>query len=444
MYPVCNSSRSLCCDHNSNTLNISNTVFVNSKSSNNTNARLETPNCPFSSINSAINAVLCRVPTQSRHWIVIIEPGIYREHVLVPPFIDLVGFGQNTIISSLEVIGETTISNLVINSQNQLPLTINALDSTIQFKNVSIISSRDQVLNDDVFIHVIAGTVSFLDCTMLYTTVGGSVSSSFILNAGFVTLLQCRCQFITFTPIGTVILFNSLPNSRLIISSSFITLTLNNPNFIGTVIVFQATSAVIYINTSNITLSLIGRNPSIPIPGISNTLIQAIGSTDAILTNLNINFSPIPLGTAVQANGIALNNISPSVKFIDVNWISTPIPSNLGSFSNLNYSITNASASLITNGGLYTRIITVNQPYIVTDSDHTILVSLPTTITLPNISPSSSGIPASGQEIIIKNISSGIVTIVGSIFDGSPQILNPLQSIQLQNNPTVPTWYVIN
>ena len=90
-------------------------------------------------------------------------------------------------------------------------------------------------------------------------------------------------------------------------------------------------------------------------------------------------------------------------------------------------------------GGLYLNIVHIKEgcEYLVKESDHTVLVSAPLEVVLPDPSKCNKG-----QMVIVKNLNSECcIKVLGHLFHVNQRVLSPNSGIVLQNDGC--SWYVL-
>src|SRR5581483_5164238 len=83
---------------------INNTIYVDNKYGNDSNALPERKYFPYNSITNAIAAAKNRFPKERSPWNIIIAPGHYKENLKLEPYVNIQGEG--TVILEGNLVGE--------------------------------------------------------------------------------------------------------------------------------------------------------------------------------------------------------------------------------------------------------------------------------------------------------------------------------------------------
>lgn len=425
------------------------TVYVDIKYGNK-HGELYKPNCPFNTINGAINTIKNIVKTYKTQWIIKINPGFYDEIVDVPLFVNIEGSGTEvTMIKALHVEGTSKISNLSINNNNPSLIrtslnNTNPEENNILFSNVKVFAGDILDTNNNPVISIngdgLNNIVTFENSEIIALINNSNPSTSnqvlFDINASL-RLSNVNTQFTTNYKSSTYC-FNI--NSDLNVNGGNFELFVNEGP-LKEVNLFEFKSGFLDMtnNTSTISVFILEHPYESDV-----SYIKVENGVHAFISNSTSNLD------GVSSDYLNLvENLSISIE-INILGLTTPnisIPRLKGIKKNIKYTGISGYGDVVASGGFYGNIINVNiidhpDGYFLQENDFTI-ISDNTNIHIFDPALANLQVTDKGKIIIIRNIGIDSITINGqnnSIFDG-PQILQPQESIMLQNNGIL--WYKI-
>lgn len=451
---------SICPDPNpscqNKTVNVKRTVFVDAEFGSDDRGQLNSANCPFQTINGAIQALAPRNLTVSTQWNLQISPGNYLEAVKVPVFINLTGAGQNlTFVHSLEFTGTSLVSNLTVQGP-VLPLIATQLDSDdpdrnqVGFQNVDIIAADIAETHGSPVI-AIRGSGLNNNVTFTHSRINANVSPSntsaqilFGITA-IATLVNVDLFYITQFSASTAVFDLSTDARATIEGGNFELRVAEGPaeevNF------FQINGGALVLNGNQSTIIIL----QIAHPYLADvSYIKSDGASNIRVSNSSAVLDGIPndfLNLVYNLNQYA------TIQLLSLTTpLTDPTPRLKGSTAAVTYSVLPADGSFVGNGGLYTNIINVEGvtgvtgvtgQYFLQENDYTVL-SNGSDVHIFDPALATAQVIDKGKIVVIKNISAETSIVVDSqnntIFDGAI-LLSYLQSVTLQNNGT--HWYVI-
>lgn len=455
------------------TFEVNQTVYVDAEYGNDLAGELNSSIRPFRTIQAAINTI----PSQNTiPWSVVIRPGKYDETVNVPVFVNLIGSGNNTIISRLIVTGASQISNLnVVGSQ--LPLIEVAysgedVNGQVVFNQVGINVSQATSALENIVVSLrqpsgINGEVLFMDSSIEanFTGLVNPNGKIILVNAdGLVANFVDTNLSLTmsFQPTATFIR-NSSANVNVQDGYSHLIVIQSSP--LKNIVFFDSVTGFTEV-TGHTSLALIEIMGAPDTTQNLNTIVKVFPSPNQANDDGIVIYAQASLAGLFKAYDVvvdfssvpifirSLGNVVDQSSRVTLLNVKTPLSRAFpvtGIVQNISYVVLSEQANIVANGGLYTNIVEVNEDlvggplYPVQDSDYTILVSDPVVkIGLPDPVIASESVIYKGKIIVVKNISTTDVHIEGqnpdTIYDGN-QTIPPKIAIQFQNNGVF--WYVI-
>jgi hypothetical protein len=426
------------------------TVFVDPQFGSNSRGQLNTPNCPFRSINAAIAAIPKKL-TLATQWSVQIRPGNFAEDVNVPLFVNLTGSGQNlTIIRSIKLVGTSSISNLTV-AGNTLPLISTQIDNSepaqnqASFLNVNIlakgivntrglpvISIKGSGLNNSVTF-----TNVNIDADVLPSNPSGSSQILFETNA-LLTLKNTQIFYLTQYSASTS-MFNINDGAKVTIEGGNFELRVSEGPA-EEVNVFNVNGGALLVNGNGSTVIIL----QIAKPYLADvSYIKSNSASSIFVSNSSALLDGIPNEFLNLVHN--LNQFS-QIQLLSLTTPATdPAPRIKGFKESVKYSVQPADGSFVGNGGLYTNIVTVDESadgYFVQENDYTVL-SNGSNVHIFDPTLANEQVIDKGKIVVIKNIGPSSIIVDSqddTIFDGT-LTLNASQSVTLQNNGKL--WYVI-
>ena len=460
------------------TIQESRTAFVDAEFGNDLTAKLNSPAHSFKTIQAAITAITIKDPIRIDPWQILISPGSYTNQIMIPSGINLIGSGNATILSQLAINGASEISNLLLIGPNLpvIDVSFNGVDvnGPVKLTNVNIdlvTSSTGQPVISLLQPSGIDGSVEFLNSKIQvdFTGVKSSEATNVVIFSNMVRVGIIDSIFnvaVSYEP--STILIRDTDNQLTVQGgSSMIRIEHRSPE--KNVIFFDAPGGFLLIQGhSSVALETLGGQPQkddklAKLEGLNT--IQALvpkGPNDTggnvILANAAkaglikisdtiVDFSSVPRFTQVLANVV---DRSARVSVFNVKTYFSRVFPVTGILSNISYLAVSEQANIVSNGGLYTNIITVNATnvggdlYPVQDNDYTVLVTdPPVNVGLADPTIASESVIFKGKIVVVKNISTTVMQVVAqndTLFDGT-QTLLPGKSRQFQNDGI--KWYVI-
>jgi hypothetical protein len=413
---------------------VANTIFVSQKYGSDVTGVPEDPNFPFKTIQAAINKAITLSPTQGSPWQLDIAEGFYPENLLIPAWVNLNGVFFSVTVLSITMVGQSSVLNLNVVSTNRpaLILQIPPNDPTAGtngiFENVVFVTHWNvPSLTPVVAIRIISGTFSPNLCLVEPTFSATAPQAYSILCDDTIHALETPVNITIEAPIPKVTLIKSTGGQGVGLTSGLCEITIDAPvnDFVALDLASMPIATIQGVrfdlfNTS--TISKLG-------------FLRATGTIPFYMSGNTVNFAQAPFANQYSVQGIpdAQRNL-PSVQLLNVGYAGQPFPPTLGSFSLLAYVIGDGNGSVTNNGGLNNRLTRVSGNYTVVGGDYGLLVTTSNAvITLP------SNVPNSGQNLQIKNISDGKITVTGAIFDGDFTI-KPNSALILQSDKF--QWYI--
>jgi hypothetical protein len=457
---------------------------------------LENLEKPFQTITTAINTIQIRSPERTRlsSWNVVIRPGNYKENVTVQNWINLAGTLQGTrIFGTVTVVGNSSIMDLSIESNTtpvvdaRIPSGID--DATVSLDNVAIDVSGANLPHSRIVVvtqsDALNSRVSIDD-----STISADFSS---VESGTNTLVQPNDTEICI--VDTDLSVRSASNSEVIVfdsnasgglisgGSSNIMIGPNVPS--QPITFFQSASGLIDIightsliieaivlqsddGVENITTDRerISRNVEEAKKNARNTVHRVANTPErnpqasnqrpdvTYLKATNVGFlwaasNILDLQSVFPLNRVLANVIGPGaqVTALDIATRFTFVPQIKGNVENIQYFALSEGGNLVSSGGLYTNIVTINanlfpNGYFPQDNDYTILVEDPVTqVMLEDPSVVSQEVLFKGKIVVITNLSStdNVTVTGGPIRPNGNVTIEPLRTVTFQNDGRF--WY---
>jgi DNA-dependent RNA polymerase auxiliary subunit epsilon len=427
------------------------TLYVDSTNGKDVPGHISSPECPFNSINFALSTLINLQRNEKVQYVIQVAPGTYPEIVNNLSFVNIIGSAtDNTFIYGYKATSTGTLSNITIEGQ-VLPLISVDLSNNIQdennftFSNVNILANNITDKSGQPVVIIkgsgINNLVTFEDVDATFSVVGNDISvpnqiffdieSSVMMNNINVK------QYANFK--SEITMFNN--NGSLRIKNSVLLLSISDgPS--KTVSLFKTgenNTAALFISgvESSVVVTVLSENYKADVNFISSLSadnIQAVLST-AFLDGVSSDF----------LNLVNAENEFANIQLLGLTTPGLNAPRLKGKITAVQYNILAGSGSVVTNGGLYTNIKTVNdqnQGYYIQEEDSTIL-SEDTNIFIYDPKLAELQVINKGKIVNIKNIGLSSITIDSqnsSIHDGII-VIQPNQFVTLQSDGN--KWYVI-
>lgn len=385
------------------------------------------------SIQQAINSI----PSEDQPvaWTVRLEPGIYNEDVVIDRRVIIVGDGYNTSIRSIRTNSNylVIISNVsVINTDTVLTIGNN---NNVTLTQVWFVS---KVTNPDLPVVLLGeqSVVNFDNCSL--SLISTDINNNNIVDIQYnchVQFTSCNFDINLHNSNNTTFIRSSNGSVNLGIFNSYLKLTSgNNPyifNLHGT-IMFMVNTVIDYGVDVGYVQSVFDTSNSVLYILTSAILYNSKDVVDTLLRDYNIdNNNPTWL---YIFNSVVNGVYRVVVRYNDYTEEEVDMaedPYVLYNFIHDGYTVTNDILNL---GSHRTYIKHIKHgDYVTTQYDHTLLVSEPN-ITIDLM------VGLYGQELVIKNISTGNIVIKGDIYGlNSPLTLSSAGVLRLQSDGYY--WY---
>lgn len=161
----------------------------------------------FYNINDAINFIISTFDIKRdlyNQWIIKLCPGLYQEkEINIPPFISLVGYGnENTYIEveNIKLASNTKLKNFTLLIKNKITIDSNNIDNKLlgkEFRLTDLIKMENIILNNDVFesetmIDVNSGNLEIKDCNIDIKCIENNINDRNIIDLG----IGCKLSII--------------------------------------------------------------------------------------------------------------------------------------------------------------------------------------------------------------------------------------------------------
>lgn len=408
-------------------------VYVDSVFGNDNTGELQNNIHPFKSIQAAINKI--NQPVTGTRWMVLISPGFYDESVTLPGNIDLQGYRLDVTITSLTITGDSHVFQINVYNHDSPALVINIppANGTADLLLVNLVTTYTSTPDSPPLgVDLISGRALLTRCGN-FTVVKSPVTSAYLYrSAGELIVQNCQDELDISGTADVVYMYYSVNStSKIQLSGGISKLTTNSSSKVNALLagrdaqLFVVHHRLAMIQSDNCQLN-------------ENIIVYAKGSTVADITNTQFQFTGHEPGTLLSAYGVSNDEGNkPTVRILDCAYLANYFGPVLGDFQEKSWGVIIKDGSFITTGTISDQLRHITDNYHIESYDRSLIVhSERITLRLPD----PSNILPKGQDLFIKNESSGPIRIRGKLPRGKI-ILPAGQSLFLKNDSD--RWYVI-